>query len=90
MVLIFNMDKETVQREFDRLTNRGIILGCVWILGVGSVISLISAYQANKLLNSSGFILEGKNKIRQCTYIGIAGLFIWVIAVTIIILFKKK
>ncbi|MBK8550566.1 MAG: hypothetical protein IPL53_05675 [Ignavibacteria bacterium] len=84
------MDKETVQKEFDRLTSRGIILGCVWILGAGSVISLISSYQANKLFKKSGFALEGKNKIRQCLYIGIAGLLVWVIAIAIIILFKKQ
>jgi hypothetical protein len=84
------LDKEAVQKEFNRLTSRGIILGCVWILGVGSVISLISAYQANKLFNENPQIITGKNKIKQCTYIGIAGLIVWVIAIAIIILFKKK
>jgi hypothetical protein len=69
--------KEDIQTEFNRLVNRGIILGCVWILGVGSVISLISAYQANKLINNS-------------VIIGIAGLLIWVAAIIIILVFRKK
>ena len=84
------MDKESAQIEFNRLTNRGIILGSAWILGVGSVISLISAYQANKLFYGSGFELEGKNKIRKCILIGIAGLLVWAIAISIIIIFRKK
>ncbi len=84
------MTLESDQREFDRITSRGIILGIVWILGAGSVISLVSAYQANKLLKNSGYEIEGKNKIRLCTFIGIAGLLVWAIAITIIILFKKN
>lgn len=82
--------KEDIQTEFNRLVNRGIILGCVWILGVGSVISLISAYQANKLINNSGIDLEGKNKVIKCLIIGIAGLLIWVVAIIIILVFRKK
>lgn len=84
------MDKETAQTEFNRLTNRGIILGYVWILGAGSIISLISAYQAKKLFYSSEFALEGKNKITKCFAIGIAGLLVWVIAIAVIIIFRKK
>ena len=84
------MDKETAQTEFNRLTNRGIILGYVWILGAGSIISLISAYQAKKLFYSSEFALEGKNKIAKCFAIGIAGLLVWVIAIAVIIIFRKK
>ena len=84
------MNKETAQTEFNRLTNRGIILGYVWILGAGSIISLISAYQANKLFNASEFKLEGKNRITKCFVIGIAGLLVWVIAIAIILVFRKK
>lgn len=84
------MTRENIQPEFDRLVNRGIILGTVWILGVGSIISLISAYQANKLIKESGVIPEGKNRITKCLIIGISGLLVWVIAVLIIVLFRNK
>ncbi len=84
------MDKENAQIEFNRLISRGIIFGSVWIMGIGSVISLISAFQANKILKNSGFNIEGKNKIIKCLIIGISGLLVWVIAILIIILFKKK
>lgn len=84
------MDKQSAQTEFNRLTNRGIILGYVWILGAGSLISLISAYQAKKLFDTSDYKLEGRNKITKCVIIGIAGLLVWAIAIAIIIIFKKK
>jgi len=84
------MDKESMQVEFNRLVNRGIILGSVWIMGIGSVISLISAFQANKILKTSGFNIEGKEKVVKCLLIGIAGLLVWVIAIAIILIFKKK
>ena len=79
-----------MQVEFNRLVNRGIILGSVWIMGIGSVISLISAFQANKILKNSGFNIEGKEKVVKCLLIGIAGLLVWVVAIAIILIFKKK
>ncbi len=84
------MTQNEVQTEFNRLVTRGIVLGYTWIMGAGSVISLISAFQANKLIKNSGYELSGKDKVRKCFYIGIAGLLVWVIAISIIILFRKK
>ncbi len=84
------MTQNEVQTEFNRLVTRGIVLGYTWIMGAGSVISLISAFQANKLIKKSGYELSGKDKVRKCLYIGIAGLLVWVIAISIIILFRKK
>ncbi len=59
-------------------------------MGVGSVISIVSGYQADKIIKESEFKLEGKGKVRKCFIIGISGLLVWVIAVAIIIVFKKK
>ena len=57
------MNKEFLQKEFDRITNRGIIFGLIWIMGIGSVIAIISGYQAGKIFKESGNSLEGKDKI---------------------------
>lgn len=84
------MDQTALQTEVNRLVNRGIILGIVWILGVGSVIALISGFQANNIIKNSGFKLEGKSKVKKCFLIGISGLLVWVIAIFIIIIFRKK
>ncbi|MEO8447970.1 MAG: hypothetical protein ABI528_10765 [bacterium] len=82
--------KEELQTEVNRLVNRGIILGTVWILGAGSVIAFISAFQANKIIKTSGFQLDGKKKVTRCILIGVAGIMLWVIAIAIIIIFRKK
>jgi hypothetical protein len=84
------LEQENLQIEFNRIVNRGVILGIVWIMGVGSIIALISGFQANKILKEADYNLEGKEKIRKCFVVGIAGLLVWVIAITIIIVFKKK
>lgn len=81
---------ENLQIEFNRIVNRGVILGLVWIMGIGSVIALISGYQANKIFKDLGDIPKGKEKIIKCFIIGISGLLVWVIAVSIIFIFKKK
>ena len=84
------MTHAEMQIEFSRLVNRGIILGCVWIFGIGSVIALASGFQAKKLFDLSGKSLSGKNKIYKSFLIGIIGLLIDFSAVLIIILFRKK
>lgn len=84
------MTAEETQTEFDRLVNRGIILGIVWMVGIGSVIALISGYQASKLFELSGGHLEGKGRIYKCYFIGITGLLVVAAAAMILILFRKK
>ncbi len=84
------MNKEALQKEFDRLTNRGIIFGIIWIMGVGSIIALISGYQAGKIFKESGSTLEGKNKITKSYIARFAGILLWIIAILIIIIFRKN
>lgn len=90
LTLIYTMNKEALQKEFDRLTNRGIIFGIIWIMGVGSIIALISGYQAGKIFKESGNTLEGKNKITKSYIAGFAGILLWIIAILIIIIFRKN
>lgn len=86
----YHLNQADLQTEVNRLVNRGIILGFVWILGVGSVIALISGFQAQSIIKNSQFNLEGRSKVKKCFIIGISGLLVWVIAIFIIIIFRKK
>ncbi len=83
------MDIVNMQTEVNRLVNRGIIFGIVWIMGFGSVVALISGYQANKLIKDSGNILEGKKKVVQCFIIGTVGLILLVLAISLIFIYRK-
>lgn len=78
------------QIEVDRLVNRGIIFGMIWIMGIGSVIAITSGFQAHKLIRESGNILVGKKKVAKCFIIGIAGLIALAAALTIIIVFRNN
>ncbi|HAY34750.1 MAG TPA: hypothetical protein PK536_13385 [Ignavibacteria bacterium] len=84
------MSSEEVKIEFSRLVNRGIVLGSVWIFGIGSVIAIISGYQAGRLLKESGIKTESSSKIQKCYLIGALGILIDLAVVLIIVFFRKK
>lgn len=83
------MTDEKVQTEINRLVNRGIVLGLVWIMGIGSVIALISGFQAKKLIRSSENVLTGNKKANQSILIGILGLLVWVAVFAFIVKYKR-
>lgn len=84
------MKNETMQTEVNRIVNRGIIFGIIWIMGIGSIIALTSGFQAKKIIKESGNTLDGNSKATKSILIGIGGLFVWVIAIAIIIIFRKN
>ena len=84
------MNNEAMQTEVNRIVNRGIIFGIIWIMGIGSIIALISGFQAKKLIRQSGNTLTGNNKATKSILIGIAGFLVWAIAIAIIIIFRKQ
>lgn len=84
------MNKQVMQIEVNRLLNRGIVFGFIWIMGIGSVIAIISGFQANKIIAESGYILEGKSKAMRCIILGIAGLLIVLSVIVFVIIFRRK
>jgi hypothetical protein len=83
------MENEELQTEVKRLLTRGFIFGIIWIMGVGSVIAIISGFQAKKIISGSGNKLEGNKKATQSILIGIAGLLVWIIAGYIIFKYRR-
>ena len=84
------MINEKVQTEVNRLVNRGIVLGLVWIMGIGSVIALISGFQAKKLIRTSESILTGNKKANQSILIGILGLLVWVVVIAFVVNYRRN
>jgi len=76
--------------EIERLLNRGFVFGSIWIMGIGSVIAVISAYQADKLLKLSGDKFYLRRKIIKCYLLGIIGILIVLAAIIFVILYRKK
>jgi len=83
------MINQNLQEEVNRIINRGIIFGIIWILGIGSIIALTSGFQAKKMIRQSEYKLTGNRKATKSILIGIGGLLVWVVAIFIIVKFKK-
>lgn len=84
------MDKEEIQAEVNRLLQRGIVFGIIWIMGIGSVIAVTSGIQALKLIKTPEFEIKGKSKAIKCISIGITGILIVLCAAVIVLIYRKK
>lgn len=83
------MSTDNNQTEVNRLIQRGIVFGVIWIMGIGSVIAILSAVQARKLIRESGGVLEGNKRAALSMITGIAGLAV-LLAVFIFVLIYRK
>lgn len=83
------MEKENIQTEVNRLVQRGIIFGVIWIMGIGSIIAVTSGIQALKLINTSGYSIEGKSKAVRSILIGITGIIIVAAAMITVFVYRK-
>ena len=73
--------------EIDRLLKRSEVFGWIWIMGIGSIISIMSAVKAARMMNEAG--ISDKKKLTGLFVLGIAGLLIAVSAFLIIIIYRK-
>jgi chromate transport protein ChrA len=76
------------EKEIDRLNNRGWFFGAAWIMGLGSIVTIISLIQAYKLYKKFNISDEKRKRtmIRNLV-IAIIGLSVWI---PIVILFINK
>lgn len=84
------MEKENIQAEVNRLLQRGIVFGIIFIMGIGSIIAVTSGIQALQLINKSNYKLEGKGKAVRCISIGITGILIVLTAIILVMVYRKK
>ena len=84
------MEKENIQTEVNRLLQRGIVFGIIWIMGIGSIIAVTSGIQALQLMKKSGYKLEGKGKAVRCISIGITGILIVITVIVLVMIYRKK
>jgi len=74
--------------EIDRLLKRSEVFGWIWIMGIGSVISIMSAFKAARMMKERG--ISDRKKLTGLFVLGFAGLFISVAAFAIIIIYRKS
>jgi hypothetical protein len=73
--------------EIDRLLKRSEVFGWIWIMGIGSIISIMSVVKAARMMNEAG--ISNKKRLTGLFVLGIAGLLVAVSAFLIIIIFRK-
>lgn len=80
-------DKQSAITEIERLLTRSKVFGAIWLMGIGSVISLHSAYKASKLMKKEG--MSDKGRLFRLYALGLAGLIVSITSVIVIVLFRK-
>ena len=81
------MDIETAGAEVERLIKRSIVFGCIWLMGIGSLICILSALKAARLAKESG--IEKNLYTGRLYLLGAVGLAISVSSIIVIIMFRK-
>ena len=59
------------------MLRRGIIFSIFWLMGVGSLIAVIQAIKARKIIRRSNGEIRGSGKVMWCFIVGGAGLLFW-------------
>lgn len=59
------------------MLRRGIFFSIFWLMGVGSLISIIQAVKARKIIQQSNGEIRGWGKVVWCFIVGGAGLLFW-------------
>lgn len=66
-----------VQAKVNGLLRRGMVFSILWLMGIGSVIAVVSALKANRLIVESGGAVTGMGKVWWCLIVGGLGIMIW-------------
>ena len=59
------------------MLRRGIIFSIFWLMGFGSLIAVIQAAKALKIIRQSNGEIRGSGKVMWCFIVGGAGLLFW-------------
>jgi len=59
------------------MLRRAIIFSIFWLMGVGSLIAVIQAIKARKIIRRSNGEIRGSGKVMWCFIVGGAGLLFW-------------
>ncbi len=71
------MSQTDLQNQIDAMLRRGIIFSIFWLMGVGSLIAVIQAMKARKIIRQSNGEIRGSGKVMWCFIVGGAGLLFW-------------
>ena len=71
------MSKSHLQHQVDGMLRRGVIFSIFWLMGVGSLIAVIQAVRARRIIQQSNGEIQGMGKVLWCFIVGGIGLLFW-------------
>ena len=71
------MNQSQLQSQVDAMLRRGVIYSIVWLMGIGSLIAVIQAFRARKIIQQSNGQIRGSGKVVWCLVVGGLGLLFW-------------
>jgi hypothetical protein len=66
-----------LQDKVDSMLHRGILFSILWLMGIGSAISIFQAIKAMKIIKQSNGTITGMGKVWWCFIAGGWGVMFW-------------
>jgi len=80
------LSQTDLQHQVDAMLRRGIIFSIFWLMGVGSLIAIIQAMKARRIIRQSDGEIRGSGKVVWCFIVGGAGLVFWGYVILMVII----
>jgi hypothetical protein len=74
----------SLQDQVDSMLRRGVVFSIIWLMGIGSAISIVQAVRAKRIIDESNGEVRGGGKIWWCFIVGGLGVLFWVFVMIMI------
>jgi hypothetical protein len=80
------VNETDLQHQVDAMLRRGIVFSIFWLMGVGSLIAIIQAMKARRIIRQSNGTIRGSGKVMWCFIVGGVGLVFWGYVILMVII----
>ena len=80
----------TSRDKLDSMLRKGVVLSIVWLMGIGSLVSVIQAVRAKRIIDESRGTLVGTGKVWWCFIVGGMGLVFWGFVLVMVLINNSK
>ena len=75
-----------LQHQVNSMLRRGILFSIFWLIGIGSLISIIQGIKALRIIRESNGEIKGMGKVLWCFIVGGSGLLFWGFVILLVII----
>jgi len=74
-----------LQDRVDSMLRRAIVFSILWLMGIGSLISIVQAFRAKRIIDGSNGEVHGAGKVLWCFVVGGLGVAFWALVLIMVI-----